>query len=248
MPSPATFLLWITGYPIGAYVLVLALNLLVTLIEIITVFEQEAGRALRTWGALLLLLGNGLVSLLIFDLIRSIAPETPLLPLAFTVSIGLSALIRTRLTLLKPLPQLGQSEARGLEIPFDVLYDRWQSFCRRRIDRALAARRIQLIRQALEHLTEGDLLAELRLLADGGFIITQLPGGDEVFFERMNTLSAERRKSYLAFALLDLAGPQTLNRLLQRRRLHLEKGEQEAGNQPTSESGNQGQEPDSLPR
>ena len=219
----------------GAYLLVLALSLLVTLVEIVTVFEQAAGRALRTLGALLLLLGNGLTSLLIFDLIRTLAPETPMLPLAFTVGVGLSALVRTRLTLLKPLPQLGQSEARGLEIPFDIMYERWQSFCRRRIDRALAAGRTQLVRSALEHLTEEDLLAELRLLAEGGFIITPLPGGDEAFFERVKKLPEERRKSYLAFTLLDMAGWQTLERLLNRRRASPAGPEPASGNQESGE-------------
>ena len=216
MAPTVTFLLWLTSYPIGAYLLVLALNLLVTLVEIITVFEQEAGRALRTWGAFLLLLGNGLTALLVFDLIRSLAPETPLLPLVFTVGVGLSVLIRTRVTLLKPLPQLGHTETGSLEIPFDLLYDRWQSFCRRRIDRALAAARIQVVRQALERLTEEDLLRELRLLADGGFIVTELPGGDQTFFQRVQALTPERRKSYLAFTLLDAAGRKTLERLIRR--------------------------------
>jgi hypothetical protein len=228
MPSPTTFLLWITSYPLGGYLLVLALNLLVTLIEIITVFEPEAWRALRTWGALLLLLGNALAGMLVFDLIRSVVPETPTLPLAFTVGVGLAALIRTRLTLFRPLPQAGHSEARSLEIPLDVLYDRWQGFCRRRIDRALAVQRIQLIRQALEQLSEEDFLAELRLLADGGFIVTQMPGGDEAFFEKVTALPAERRKTYLAFTLLDLAGQPTLKRLMQRQRARAEKREQES--------------------
>jgi hypothetical protein len=236
MPVAPTLLQWITSQPAGGYLLVLALNLLVTVIEIISVFEQEAWRAVRTWGAFLLMVGNGLASVLVFDLIRSVAPETPVLPLALTVGFGLSFLIRTRLTLLKPLPQMGQAEGRGLAIPFDVVYDRWQRFCRRYIDRALATRRVQLARQALNHLTEDDLLAELRLLADGGFIVTELPDGDEPFFQKVAVLPLERRKVYLAFTLMDAAGPRRLQQLIEEARLLAAKGDQGSGKQESGVS------------
>src|SRR5512145_113357 len=181
--------------PWAAYLVAGLLSMTVAIAEIVTVFEQDAQRALRTWGAFSLICLNLAASILILALLGELGAKVNIW-LGVAVGIGLPTLIRTRFTVLKPLPG---STSEGVDIQLDQLYERLQRFCRRWIDLQLAEQRVRLVDEAIEYIAVAELEQRLRLLLEGG-LITSTPEACQYVDKIMNAgYSEERVRILLAF-------------------------------------------------
>ena len=159
---------WLASLPWGLYLLAAGVSLAVA--EVVSVFERDPVRALRIWGAAFLLLLNAAMAVLLLALVRSFWPGGDSPWTALAVGLGLPTLVRSRFTVMKPLP--GTAGSEGVEIRLDELYERLQRFCRGRIDLALAGQRVRLVGQAVDRLELAELERRLRLLLEGGLVVT----------------------------------------------------------------------------
>ncbi|MFZ6029511.1 MAG: hypothetical protein ACOYYS_17500 [Chloroflexota bacterium] len=196
-----------------AYFVAAMLSMTLAVAEIVTVFEQDAQRALRTWGAFLLICLNVAASTLILALLQELGAEVNVW-LGAAVGIGLPTLIRTRFTVLKPLPG---SSSEGVDIQLDQLYERLQRFCRRGIDLKLAEQRVRLVDEAIEYIPTAELEQRLRLLLEGGLLtsIASETEASQYVDKIMNAgYDEERVKTLLAFGVLNYGGHSMLEALL----------------------------------
>lgn len=201
--------------PLELYGLVIGLSGLWAIVEVISAFEYAPLRALRTGGALLLIVANAGFASLVLALVLEVAPNAGgSLWTGVAVAFGWQALIRTRINLLQPLPG-SQGESVGVSI--NDLYARLQRFCRRQIDRSLAGERSALLEEALK-LDVDTLVQRARLMAHA--LITDELQDFEGYLQRMDerNLPADDRKLLLASYLLDNGGAAPLRELLKRER------------------------------
>lgn len=201
--------------PWGLYAATIGLSSLWVIVEIISAFEYAPLRALRTGGALLLVVVNAGFACLVLALVLEMVPDARAnLWTAVAVALGWQALLRTQINLLQPLPG-SQSETVGVSI--SNLYARLQHFCRRQIDRSLLGERSMLLEQALE-LDVDVLVTRARLMTHA--LITDQLEDLEGYLKRMDErgLPPEERKLLLATFLLDNGGPAPLRELLRKRK------------------------------
>lgn len=211
MMTVSDFLILLSQIPWTAYLVAGLLSMTVAVAEIVTVFEQDAQRALRTWGAFLLICLNIAASALILALLGELGADVNVW-LGVAVGIGLPTLIRTRFTVLKPLPG---STSEGVDIQLDQLYERLQRFCRRWIDLKLAEQRVRIVDAAIEYIPVTELEQRLRLLLEGG-LITSTPEAFQYVDKIMNAgYGEERVRTLLAFGILNYGGHRMLEEMLQ---------------------------------
>lgn len=200
--------------PWGLYMLAAGLSGLWAIVEIVSAFEYAPLRALRTGGAVLLILINAGFACLVLALVLEAVPNASTsVWTAVAVAFGWSALLRTRINLLQPLPD-SPSEAIGASI--NEFYARIQQFCRRQIDRSLLSERLGLLEDALE-LDLNILVKRARLMAHA--LITGRSQDFEGYLKGMDerNLSPDERKLLLATYLLDNGGPAPLRELLKKK-------------------------------
>ena len=207
---------WLASLPWGLYLLAAGVSLAVA--EVVSVFERDPVRALRIWGAAFLLLLNAAMAVLLLALVRSFWPGGDSPWTALAVGLGLPTLVRSRFTVMKPLP--GTAGSEGVEIRLDELYERLQRFCRGRIDLALAGQRVRLVGQAVDRLELAELERRLRLLLEGGLVLATSDKARQ-YVDRIlaqEEYGEERKRMLLAFAILDHGGHQMLEEVLKEAR------------------------------
>jgi hypothetical protein len=204
---------WLASVPWGLYLLAAVASLVLAVSEVVSSFELDPVRALRTWGSTLLLLLNAAMAVLILALMRSFGAGGDSPWMALAVGLGVPTLVRTRFTVIKPLP--GTAESEGVEIRLDELYERLQSFCRRRIDVALAGQRVRMVEQAMDQLELEELERKSRLLLEGGLVVTASQASayvDKILGKQ--EYDEERKRMLLAFAILNFGGHGMLEEML----------------------------------
>jgi hypothetical protein len=204
---------WLTSVPWGLYLLAAVASLVLAVSEVVSSFELDPVRALRTWGSTLLLLLNAAMAVLILALMHSFGAGGDSPWMALAVGLGVPTLVRTRFTVMKPLP--GTAESEGVEIRLDELYERLQSFCRRRIDVALAGQRVRMVEQAMDGLELEELERKSRLLLEGGLVVTASQASayvDKILGKQ--EYDEERKRMLLAFAILNFGGHGMLEEML----------------------------------
>jgi hypothetical protein len=204
---------WLTSIPWGLYLLAAVASLVLAVSEVVSSFELDPVRALRTWGSTLLLLLNAAMAVLILALMHSFGAGGDSPWMALAVGLGVPTLVRTRFTVMKPLP--GTAESEGVEIRLDELYERLQSFCRRRIDVALAGQRVRMVEQAMDRLELEELERKSRLLLEGGLVVTASQASayvDKILGKQ--EYDEERKRMLLAFAILNFGGHGMLEEML----------------------------------
>jgi len=206
----APFLTAATPYFIAA-----AFSGVVAIAEIVTVFENDSMRALKTWGSFLLVFLNVVFAVFLLFLVNTVGGVTTgssRFWVALGVGVGFPTLLRTRFTFIKPLPG---SADEGIAVSLDELYGRLQRFCRRQIDQALATGRVQLVDEAMQRLELTTLENRLRLLLEGGLILAEAGAG--TYVDRIvnhQDYTETRKKMLLAFGLLNYGGFNTLKQML----------------------------------
>jgi hypothetical protein len=204
---------WLTSVPWGLYLLAAVASLALAVSEVVSSFELDPVRALRTWGSTLLLLLNAAMAVLILALMHSFGAGGDSPWMALAVGLGVPTLVRTRFTVMKPLP--GTAGSEGVEIRLDELYERLQSFCRRRIDVALAGQRVRMVEQAMDRLELEELERKSRLLLEGGLVVTASQASayvDKILGKQ--EYDEERKRMLLAFAILNFGGHGMLEEML----------------------------------
>jgi hypothetical protein len=204
---------WLASVPWGLYLLAGGASLLLAVSEVVSSFEPDPVRALRTWGSVILLLLNVTMAVVILALMRSFGTGGDSPWVALAVGLGLPTLVRTRFTVMKPLP--GTAGAEGVDIRLDELYERLQSFCRRRIDVTLAGRRVRMVEQAMDRLELAELERKARLLLEGGLVVTasQASGYVDKILDQQE-YDDERKRMLLSFAILNYGGHGMLGEML----------------------------------
>jgi hypothetical protein len=181
--------------------------------EVVSAFELDPVRALRTWGSVILLILNAAMAVLILALMRNFGTGGDSPWVALAIGLGLPTLVRTRFTVMKPLP--GTTDSEGVEIHLDELYDRLQSFCRRRIDVTLAGRRVRMVEQAMDQLGLEELERKARLLLEGGLVVTADQASGYVNkIVNHEQYDEERKRMLLSFAILNYGGHGMLEEML----------------------------------
>jgi hypothetical protein len=204
---------WLASVPWGLYLLAGGASLLLAVSEVVSAFELDPVRALRTWGSVILLILNAAMAVLILALMRNFGTGGDSPWVALAIGLGLPTLVRTRFTVMKPLP--GTTDSEGVEIHLDELYDRLQSFCRRRIDVTLAGRRVRMVEQAMDRLELEELERKARLLLEGGLVVTadQASGYVNKIVNHQE-YDEERKRMLLSFAILNYGGHGMLEEML----------------------------------
>ena len=204
---------WLASVPWALYLLAVGASLALAVAEVVSAFEPDPVRALRTWGSILLLLLNVAMAVLLLALVRSFGGGGDSPWAALAIGLGVPTLVRTRFTVMRPLP--GTVESEGVEIRLDELYERLQSFCRRRIDVALAGQRVRMVEQARDRLELEELERKSRLLLEGGLVVTASQAGayvDKILGKQ--EYDEERKRMLLAFAILNFGGHGMLEEML----------------------------------
>jgi hypothetical protein len=204
---------WLASVPWALYLLAAVASLVLAVSEVVSSFELDPVRALRTWGSTLLLLLNAAMAVLILALTRSFGGGGDSPWAALAIGLGVPTLVRTRFTVMKPLP--GTAESEGVEIRLDELYERLQSFCRRRIDVALAGQRVRMVEQAMDRLELEELERKSRLLLEGGLVVTASQASqyvDKILGKQ--EYDEERKRMLLSFAILNFGGHGMLEEML----------------------------------
>ena len=201
-----------------SYLIAVGFSIALAISEIVSVFERDPVRALRTWGAFMLLFLNAAFVVVLLAIVLYLKPDSHPIWTAVGVGVGLPVLLRTNFTLIKPFDG---STTKGVGITFDEMYGRLQGFCRRRIDIALAARRVRTVDVAINTLELPQLEKRLRLLLEGGLLTVGEDEGSDGYVDRIinhpEYLEA-RKRMLLAFAILNFGGDRMLEEMIREAR------------------------------
>lgn len=199
-----------------AYMIAAGISIVLAISEIVSVFERDPVRALKTWGAFMLLFLNAAFATILLAIVLYLVPNSNPFWTAIGVGVGLPVLLRTNFTLIKPFDG---STAKGVGITFDEMYGRLQGFCRRRVDIALAARRVRTVDQAIKAIQLSELAQRLRLLLEGGLLtVGEESQGYVDKIVNHSAYSEERKRMLLAFGILNFGGDRMLEEMLREAR------------------------------
>jgi hypothetical protein len=201
-----------TTDPWVLYVVTAVLSMVWAATEIISAFEATPLRALRTWGALVLMLTNAFFACVALLAVLEMTPDAANnLLTAFIVAFGWQALVRSRIQLFRPLP--GEPGSEGLTLPVDEVYGRIQRFVRRAIDQSLARERTALLEKALA-LDTATLERQVRLMSYGLTAIE--PEEVQSWLQAMDARQVDdtERKMLLASKLLEASGTRGLKEFI----------------------------------
>ncbi len=201
-----------TPFPWVLYVVTAIFSMIWAASEVISAFQTTPVRALFTRGAWLLMLTNAFFACLALMAVLEIVPEAAnSLLTAFAVGFGWQALVRSQISLFRPLP--GEPGGQGLVVPIDEVYGRIQRFVRRSIDQSLARERTKWLTEALV-LDVATLKRQVRLMSYG---LTEMdPTEVQNWLHEMESrqMTDEERKMLLASKLIEVSGIQGLKQLI----------------------------------
>lgn len=213
-----------TPFPWVLYIATAILSMIWAASEVISAFEAAPLRALFTWGAWLLMLTNAFFACLALLAVLQIMPTAAdNLLTAFVVGFGWQALVRSQISVFRPLP--GEPGGQGLVVPVDQVYGRIQHFVRRSIDQSLARERMKLLTATLA-LDVATLKQQVQLMSFG---LTEMdPAEVQNWLNEMESrpMTDVERKMLLASKLIETSGVQGLKQLI--------KSQAEAAGQPAS--------------
>ena len=208
-------LAWLASWHAELYMITGFMALVWAASEIVSTFAADPGRAMRTQGAALLLVMNVLFACLALAGVLSLAPQSATPWTALGVGLAWQTLIRTRFNVIQPLPGEGSSE--GIGIPFNELYNRLQSFCRRQIDQEIVGERLRLIEQAVDRFGL-DMLARRARLVLMSLVATSPGGNPDQYVQKIldSDVSEESKEMLLIVTIINYGGPAILRDMLRK--------------------------------
>lgn len=214
---------WLVAVHAEWYVVTALLGVIWAALEVATTYEEEAGRALRTGGAWLLMVTNAVLACLVLAMTLRLLNNAGSLWLALSVGFGWQAVLRSGINV-QPLPlptgkNLAASneeyEEEGLSIPLNEFYARIQRLCRRQINREIVSERVILVSEAVNVLDVKELAHEARVLM-GSFPPATLEGDPQAYITKIEQSDQlEELKEIMLIALiLNYGGRGALQRIL----------------------------------
>lgn len=187
--------------------------------EVVIGYPDRPVRALRTWGAWLLMLANALFACLALAAGLTLIPGSASFWMALGVGLSWQAMLRGGINI-QPVPISSTTGAGGappLGIPLNELYTRLQAFCVGQIQRQLVGERVALMERSIAQLDVPDLARIARLLIAA---LSPSAAEAEQYIQRIESepnLSTERREIMLISLILDNGGDDLLRRRARRR-------------------------------
>ncbi len=219
-----------TSIPWVLYIVTAFLSMIWAASEVISAFEATPVRALVTRGAWLLMLTNAFFACLALMVTLELAPNrADSLLTAFAVGFGWQALVRSQISVFRPLP--GEPSGQGLVVPVDQVYGRVQEFVRRSIDQSLARDRTQLLEQALA-LDVETLKRQVQLMSYG--LSEMDPQQVQNWLREMESRSITdyERKMLLASKLIETSGAHGAQQFITRQVQEAKQADTSAGPTP----------------
>jgi hypothetical protein len=186
--------------------------------EVLIGYPERPVRALRTWGAWLLMLANALFACLALAASLTLVPGSASVWMALGVGFSWQSMLRGGITIqpipISAAPGVGGEEPLG--VPLNELYTRLQAFCVGQIQRQLVGERVALMERAIAKLDVADL-ARIARLVTAALSVAEA----EQYIQRVETtsdLSKERREIMLISLVLDNGGNDILRQRVKEQR------------------------------
>jgi len=186
--------------------------------EVVVGYPDQPMRALRTWGAWLLMIANAFFACMVLALTLALVPESASTWMALGVGISWQTMLRGGVNI-QPLPissAAGASE--GVGVPFNELYARLQAFCVGQIQRHLVSGRVTLMEQVIAELDITELAHTARLVTAA--LSSSTPKAEQYIqrIESDESRTSEQREILLISLILNNRGADILRKRVRAQR------------------------------
>jgi len=209
---------WLATVRADLYLVTGVMALLWAASEVVVGYPDRPVRALRTWGAWLLMIANALFACLALAAALTLIPGSASVWMALGVGLSWQAMLRGGINI-QPVPISATASApEGLGVPLNELYARLQGFCVGQIQRQLVGERVTLMERAMAKLDVPDL-ARIARLVTAALAVSTVEA--EQYIQKIATdpaLSEERREIMLISLILDNGGADILHARVRERR------------------------------
>jgi hypothetical protein len=155
---------WTAAARVDLYVITSVIAVIWAASEVIVGYPEQPVRALRTGGALLLMVANALFACIALALALALIPGSESIWMAMGVGLSWQAMLRGGINM-QPLPASSVAGAsEGLGVPLNELYTRLQEFCVGQIQRYLVGERVTMMEQVIDKLDMAELARIARLV------------------------------------------------------------------------------------
>lgn len=207
---------WLASVRADLYLVTGLMAVLWAASEVVVGYPEQPVRALRTWGACVLMLANALFACVALAAALVLVPGSASMWMALGVGLSWQAMLRGGINI-QPLPissTAGASE--GLGVPLNELYTRLQGFCVGQIQRNLVGERVKLMEQVIAKLDIPDLARIARLVATA-----QAVAEAEPYIQKMETdesRNQEQREIMLIAFIIENHGANILRERVKEQR------------------------------
>ena len=199
------------------YVIVAALAVTVTLLEIVKTFGRDTPKALRRLHAWLLLGLNVIVALIVYTIARAVFSGGDSPGTAVFVGLAYPLLLRSRFTYFRAVGAQEDERVATLSLKLDEAYTHLQDLLWRPVDEALADRRVTQAEKLAGLHTADELVRIIEHHLEARRIEAQVTA-DRARLDDLRQIADEKDRRYrLALLLIDI-NPSRAGQMLRRRR------------------------------
>jgi hypothetical protein len=203
---------WLAAVRADLYVITGVMAMIWAASEVVVGYPDQPVRALRTWGAWLLMAANAFFAWVALAASLALIPNSASVWLALGVGLSWQAMLRGGINI-QPLPISSAAEAtEGMGVPLNELYARLQGFCVGQIQRYLVGERVTLMERVIAQLDITDLARIARLVTAA---LGEATPEAEQFIQRIETdekRSLEQREIMLISLILNNRGSDILRK------------------------------------
>lgn len=211
---------WLAAVRSDLYAITAVMAIVWAASEVVIGYPAQPVRALRTWGALWLMLANALFACIALAAGLTLIPGSASVWMALGVGLSWQAMLRGGINIqpvpISPTPEAGATQPLG--VPLNELYSRLQAFCVGQIQRQLIGERVTLMERAIAKLDVPDLARIARMLIAA---VSPAAAEAEQYVQRIETdpnLPPERQEIMLISLILDNGGDDVLRQRVKERR------------------------------
>lgn len=209
---------WLAAMRADLYIVTAVMSIIWAASEVVVGYPDQPVRALRTWGAWLLMMANAFFACVALAASLALIPNAASVWLALGVGLSWQAMLRGGINI-QPLPISSAAEAeKGMGVPLNELYARLQGFCVGQIQRYLVGERVTLMEQVIAQLDITDLARIARLVTAA---LGDATPEAEQYVQRIETdekRSQEQREILLISLILNNRGSDILRKRVKERR------------------------------
>jgi len=181
--------------------------------ELLTTFQRNIGRALKSrWGLVLLGL-NALSAVGVYAIVRYVFKFDAGIWTALVVGITFPVVIRSRFTFYRQPEEKETANLTEFSLKVDEFYQTLQGWCLNEVNTRLAEQRKALAEAIKDKFSVKQLEKELRDLIASGVMPEKRQEQEKKLDEILQTLDSARRAQLLALLLIDLSTAESLRRL-----------------------------------